>query len=218
MNNKKIEPSLLAFNFEKLDAELLWLKENGVSVIHYDVMDSYVGNTSFGNEFIEKIISYGFQINVHLMVHKPLDWIHDFCSLPINALTFQYEAIGLVESIYCINEIKKYNIKAGIAIKPYSTPNEYKKILHECDIVTIMTVEPGKGGQSLMPIAVENLKFVHAYKQLSKLNYLIEVDGGIKFDNFDTIFKWSDLIISGTGLMNLDFENRVKFIKAIQGE
>ncbi|MGL4951038.1 MAG: ribulose-phosphate 3-epimerase [Mycoplasma sp.] len=217
MHNKKIEPSLLAFDLKKIDQELTSLKSNGIDYIHYDVMDDYVNNKSFDTEWIDTIISHKLKINVHLMVFDPLSWIEKFSKFPIESLTFQYEAIGIIDSLMCINEIKKKNIKAGIAIKPFSLPGEYQKLLFDCDIVTIMTVEPGKGGQSLIESAIDNLKFVSSFRKLNKLNFIIEVDGGIKKDNFNLLIDYADYIIVGTGLMKLEEKERKEFIELIQG-
>ncbi|MGL4951685.1 MAG: ribulose-phosphate 3-epimerase [Mycoplasma sp.] len=216
MHSKKIEASLLAFNLDLIDDELSSLKELGLSIIHYDVMDGFVNNHSFGTEWVEKIISYGYQINVHLMVFEPMIWMEDFFKFPISSLTFQYEAIGVIDSLSCIEKIKANNIKAGIAIKPFSKPNEFEKLLDNCDIVTIMTVEPGKGGQSLIEEAIQNLKFVYSYRKLNKLNFIIEVDGGIKKDNFELVSNYADCIISGTGLIGLSKKERYEFINEIQ--
>lgn len=214
---KQLEPSLLAFDTDKIPQQLEQLKSySDIKTIHYDVMDGYVNNSSFDVEWLSTIIEHGFNVNVHLMVYNPIEWIDRFCKFNISTLTFQFEAIDANECINCLKEIKKYGVKCGIAIHPNSTPNMYEQLLSYVDIITIMTVEPGKGGQSFMPEALSNLKFVHKFRKDNKLSYLIEVDGGIKIDNVQEILKECDYIVSGTGFMKLDETNKINFLNKVK--
>lgn len=214
---KQLEPSLLAFNIKNIPAELKQLQTySDIKTIHYDVMDGYVNNYSFDVEWISTIIDHGFNVNVHLMVYNPLEWIDKFCKFKISTLTFQFEAIDINECINCLKEIKKYDVKCGIAIHPYSNPNMYEQLLTNVDIVTIMTVEPGKGGQSFMQDALINLHFVHKFRKENKLSFLIEVDGGIKIDNVENVINESDFIVCGTGFMSLDANGKKHFLDKLK--
>lgn len=214
---KQLEPSLLAFDIKNIPQELKHLQSySDIKTIHYDVMDGYVNNSSFDVEWLSTIIEHGFNVNVHLMVFNPIEWIDRFCKFNISTLTFQFEAIDVNECINCFKEIKKYGVKCGIAIHPYSTPDMYEQLLSYVDIITIMTVEPGKGGQSFMPEALTNLKFVNKFRKENKLSYLIEVDGGIKIDNVQQILNECDYIVSGTGFMRLDKTGRINFLNKVK--
>lgn len=215
---KQLEPSLLAMDINNLDSTLKDLKQLGIHFIHYDVMDDFVQNHSFGNEWMQKIKDYGFNITVHLMVLDPLAWAKQFIEFKPFAITFQFEAIDIPTAIIVLDYIRKHKIKAGIAIKPYSSFNDYKDLLNHVDIVTIMTVEPGKGGQSFLDIGLTNLNAVFDYREQHQLKYLIQTDGGIKIDNVQKILAKTDLIVSGTGFMQLDQSQKKQFIELIKGK
>lgn len=136
---------------------------------------------------------------------------------PLNTLTFQFEAIGEEQSLVCLNEIKKNHIKAGIAIKPFTPTAQFEQLLKAVEIVTVMTVEPGMGGQKMVDAALQNLRFIHEYRQAHNLHYIIEVDGGIKLENVHKVLKYADYIISGTGFMHLNQTDRKQFIAIVKG-
>lgn len=217
MLKKQIEPSLLAFQKELIPCQLKALKKIGIKTIHYDVMDGYVNNKAYDNEWIQPILDSGFNTNVHLMVFDPIKWVSRFCKFPIYTLTFQFEALtSQADVLACLKAIRDYKVKAGIAIKPGTSSTAYESLLKSVDIVTIMTVEPGKGGQSFMPSALKNLQYVFEYRAKHHLHYLIEVDGGIKLDNYLQVIDFADYIISGTGFMHLNEADQKKFIEAVE--
>lgn len=215
-NKKHLVPSLLAFDVNNIDKELNELIPIDISYIHYDVMDDYVKNKSFDNEWIDLISQKGFSIILHFMVWNPIKWIDRFINKNIYAITFQFEPLSFSETLSCIRKIKSLNIKAGIAIKPSSNFSEYSKYLKYVDFVTVMTVEPGKGGQEFNDAALENLQKIYGFKQVNLLNYEIEVDGGIKIHNVSKVLPYCNFVVSGTGFMKLNKLERLEFIKKVK--
>lgn len=217
-NNKVLEPSLLAFDVNQLEAQLEELKKEGIDTIHLDVMDGFVNNKAFDTEHMPLLRDLNFETTVHLMVYDPMSYIERFAQYKPQALTFQYEAISYVEAMKVLKKIKSYGIKAGIAIKPYSKYQSYCHLLDYVDFVTVMTVEPGKGGQSFIDDAMTNLLNVYNYREKKHLKYRIQVDGGIKLNNVDKILPYTDNIVSGSGYMGLSKQAKYEFIKKVMGE
>ncbi len=217
-SNKVLEPSLLAFDIDKLQEQLEELKQEGIDTIHYDVMDGYVNNKSFDIEHMQLIKDMGFEIVVHFMVYDPMQWIERFAQFKPEAITFQYEAVNYSEAMKVLKKIKSYGIKAGIAIKPYSKYTSYSHLLDYVDFLTMMTVEPGKGGQSFIDDALNNVKYVHKYRKENNLRYKIEVDGGIKLDNVYKVLPYVDYVVSGSGYMGSSKTARSEFVNKVMGE
>lgn len=217
MNKKYLEPSLLAFDINNLNDSLDELKKIGIEYIHYDVMDiDYIGHSSFDNSYIQIILDKGFKVNVHLMVKNPIKWIKQFESFDINAITFHTDGcINDNEAFEVINYIKNLNIKVGIAIKPEEKFSSYKKFLLNLDIVTIMSVVPGAGGQSFMEIALNNISDMYHYKISNKNKPLIQIDGGVNMNNIPLFIDAVDFVISGSGFMSLNTEMKQKMMEII---
>lgn len=195
---KIIEPSLLAYSKDEktLIKELKILKEQGITSIHYDVMDGiFVPNIAFEGEFIELIHSMGFEITVHLMVQDVKSYVERFLLFPIKALTFQCEPINIIESLEIIAQIKAQNILAGIAIKPNTEINIYKKLLMAVDLITFMSVFPGKGGQMFIPESIERLD---ALKKIIPTTTIIQIDGGINKITMLLVRKYVDWFVLGS--------------------
>ncbi len=214
-SGKTLEPSLLAFDKEHIEEQLEEVKQEGIDTIHYDVMDGYVNNKSFDTEYMQLIKDMGFETIVHFMVYDPATWIDRFAVFKPEAITFQYEAINYIETMKVLRKIKAHGIKAGIAIKPYSKFQSYSHLLDYVDFITIMTVEPGKGGQAFIDDALINLKQVHQYRKENNLKYRIEVDGGIKLDNVYKVLPYADYIVSGSGYMKSNKTSRNEFINKV---
>ncbi len=178
-------------------------------------MDGYVNNKSFDIEHMQLIKDMGFETIVHLMVYDPITWIDRFAAFKPEAITFQYEPVNYIEAMKVLRKIKSYGIKAGIAIKPYSKFQSYSHLLDYVDFITIMTVEPGKGGQAFIDDALINLKQVHQYRKENNLKYRIEVDGGIKLDNVYKVLPYADYIVSGSGYMKSNKTSRNEFINKV---
>ncbi len=218
MINKKLEPSLLAFDFPNINEQLLEYQKIGIDTIHYDIIDPNYAQTKqpYYLEHIFPILEKGFYVNVHVMAKDPSKFINDLLLInKISTLTFQYETINKEKTIQLLNLISNAGIKQGIAIKPFAKPDEYLDFLSKCKIITFMTVEPGKGGQAFLNEAVENLKFLFEYRQKHNLSYIIEVDGGINLNTIEKVIDYADYFISGTGFVKANINERELFLNII---
>ena len=213
--NKILEPSILGFYKENLMEEINKVKEIGINTIHFDIMDSYVNNIAFDIEHIQPILDIGLKINVHTMVWEPLKWLESLSKFNISSYTFQYEAIDEKSVFECLEFLKKQKFMGGIAIRPDSKFIDYSKFLDYCEIVTIMTVIPGKGGQKFMIEGVENLIDVFKYKQEKNKNLKIEIDGGINLDNIPLIIDKVDYVVSGSNFANSNQKDKQKMIHLV---
>ncbi|MGL4647602.1 MAG: ribulose-phosphate 3-epimerase [Mycoplasmoidaceae bacterium] len=202
MNQTKIlEASLLAFDKkpEVLLSQLKTLKKAGIDHIHYDVMDGiFVNNTSFEGEHLEVIKAMGFKISVHLMVEDVLSYVKKFLNYQIDYLTFHYEPISKLLAQELITLIKASEIQAGIAIKPKSKISDTIDLINMSDLITIMSVEPGMGGQAFIMDVIAKLKEV---RELNP-SVLIQIDGGINLATSALVRDETNLFVMGTYLLN----------------
>lgn len=183
---KRILPSILPlYKSNNLHSDLSEIS-SFIHHVHFDVMDSFVDNTAFDEKELETLSSLGIKSSVHLMVNKPDIYYLRFKKYQPQSFTFHCEANNNQYNVDLINTIKSDGFKAGIAIKPYTNILNYKKEITISDVITIMTVEPGKGGQAFIEEALSKII------QIKKINphVRIEVDGGI---NLKTITKAKEL-------------------------
>lgn len=180
-----ISPSILSADFANLEQEIKKVETNGADWIHIDVMDGhFVPNITIGIPVVKSIKNItDLPLDVHLMIDNPEKYIEEFSNAGANIITFHYEAIKnnypnnyKEKTIELINKIKEMNVKAGLSIKPKTSPNEILEFLHILDMVLIMTVEPGFGGQKFMEDCAEKIKTI---KESAPKNLIIQVDGGI---------------------------------------
>lgn len=176
MSNIIVAPSILSSDFANLENEIKRIEENGADWIHVDVMDGhFVPNLTIGAPVVKALKKVSsIPLDVHLMISNPEKYIKDFAYAGSDIITFHYEAANdKVEML--AEQIKSYGIKAGISIKPNTSVDEISKYIHLFDLVLIMTVEPGFGGQKFKPECADKIK---AVKEISP-NVIVEVDGGI---------------------------------------
>lgn len=177
MNNVIIAPSILSSDFANLESEIKRLEENGADWVHVDVMDGhFVPNLTIGAPVVKAIDKVTkCPLDVHLMIENPEKYIKDFALAGSDIITFHYEATK-EKTLEVINLIKSYeNIKVGLSIKPKTSVKEIEEFIPLVDLVLIMTVEPGFGGQKFMQDCADKIKEV---KAISK-DVIVEVDGGI---------------------------------------
>lgn len=178
-----ISPSILSADFANLERDIKSVEQNGADWIHVDVMDGhFVPNITIGAPVVKSIRkTTQLPLDVHLMIENPQKYIPDFAKAGADIITFHFEAVNDV--IETIRQIKSYGIKAGISIKPKTKPEEILEFLPELDLVLIMTVEPGFGGQSFMADCAEKIKLIKQYQkshpEIDSKQLIIQVDGGI---------------------------------------
>lgn len=173
-----VSPSILSADFANLERDIQLVENNGAEWVHVDVMDGhFVPNITIGIPVVKSIKKVTkLPLDVHLMIENPEKYIKDFANAGADILTFHYEAVKKENIKNLISEIKELGVKAGLSIKPKTKPEEILKFLQDLDLVLVMTVEPGFGGQKFMEDCAEKIKLI---KQHAPENLYIQVDGGI---------------------------------------
>jgi len=199
MSNVKVSPSILSADFSKLGDEIQNLEKSGADLIHIDVMDGhFVPNITIGPSVISKLRKYSsIPFDVHLMISPVNNFIKNFAEAGSDIITVHPEATNnLVETI---KKIKSFNKKAGVSLNPETHINKVMEVLSLIDIVLIMSVNPGFGGQKFIEKTLEKVEKIRKEIDEKKLKTQIEIDGGINFENAKKAKKAGvDILVSGT--------------------
>ena len=213
----KISPSILSADFSKLGEEILALEKAGADYIHIDVMDGhFVPNITIGPEVIKRLRPITkLPFDVHLMISPVNNFIKDFADAGADIITFHPEATENISET--INLIKKLGKKVGVSLKPKSQINLIESCLNEIDLILIMSVEPGFGGQKFMPEVLDKIKELKKIKDQKKIDFDIEIDGGINFDNNNlAIEAGANILVSGTTIFRNNNGNIKKNIDLLK--
>ena len=213
----KISPSLLSADFSKLGKEIQDLEKAEAEWIHIDVMDGhFVPNITIGPEVISKLRRYtSLPFDVHLMISPVDNFIKSFADAGADIITIHPEATN--DLIGTIKKIKSYKKKVGVSLNPETSIEKVIPVLNSIDLVLIMSVHPGFGGQKFLKENLEKVKILRKEINLKKSKTLIEIDGGINFENSKIAKKAGvDILVSGTTIFKENGGNLKKNIKLLR--
>ena len=217
MSNVKISPSILSADFSKLGNEIQDLEKAGADFIHIDVMDGhFVPNITIGPEVIDKLPKYtSLPFDVHLMISPVHDFIKNFADAGADIITIHPEATN--DLVSSIKKIKFYNKKAGVSLNPKTSIDKVLPVLNLIDLVLVMSVNPGFGGQKFMSETLEKVKILRKEIDTKKFKTQIEIDGGINIENSKIAIKAGvDIIVSGTTIFKEnggDLKKNIQLLK-----
>ena len=201
-----IAPSILSASFANLEKELDEVYSLGCKVLHFDVMDGhFVKNISFGSHVLSTINQEHKLFNdVHLMVSDPKFWINDFVKAKADNITFHYEALkdnNLINEL--ITYIHSFNIKCGISINPKTDVKVLLPFLDKIDLILLMSVEPGFGGQAFNEEIYKKIEVLQGFKNKNNYKFAIEVDGGVNLTNTKNLVKLgANILVYGSYIFN----------------
>ena len=217
MKKIQISPSILSADFSQLGNEIQKLTEAGADMVHVDVMDGhFVPNLTIGPPVIKALKKNSLiPFDVHLMISPVHKYIEAYADAGADIITIHPEATeNLQESI---NKIKKLNKKVGISLNPETKVDIIKKFLEQIDLILIMSVNPGFGGQKFMPEVLDKIKNLVSIRESEKINFDIEIDGGINFDNSKLAIKaGANILVSGTTIFKSNDGNIKKNIDLLR--
>ena len=218
MKSVFIAPSILSADFKKLGEEISLVESLGAEYLHFDVMDGhFVPNISFGVPVLESISKCHQMINdVHIMISEPKKYIEKFANAGADIITFHYEACEDNDEVQdVIDIIHSYGIKAGMSIKPATPVEVVQPFLEDLELVLVMSVEPGFGGQSFIPEALDKISYLRKMIDLNGYLCLVEVDGGINEKTAKLCRDAGvDILVAGSYLFgNPDIEERMESLR-----
>ena len=219
MKKIKISPSILSADFSQLGQEIKNLENSGADMIHVDVMDGhFVPNLTIGPPVIKALRKYTkIPFDVHLMIDPVHKYIKDYAESGADIITIHPEATSSLQK--SIDEIKKFKKKVGLSLNPDTKIEVIEKYLDQIDLVLIMSVFPGFGGQKFIKDSLKKIKKISEIRNKKNFKFDIEVDGGINFSNFKEVLEaGANVLVSGTTIFkenNGDIKKNIYFLKSI---
>ena len=206
-----LAPSILAADFKELGQAIKTIEENGAEYLHYDVMDGmFVPSISFGMPVLASIRSCTKQVmDVHLMITEPIRYIKEFKEAGADLITIHLEACEDVAAT--IKAIREAGLKVGLSIKPATEAEAIRPYLDQIDMILVMSVEPGFGGQKFIPESLDKIRTLRAMVEEAGVNVDIEVDGGIYQANVKEVLDaGANIIVSGSGVFKGDIAKNTR--------
>lgn len=215
MSNRIIAPSILSADFSNLESEINAITVAGAGFVHVDVMDGhFVPNLTIGMPVVKAIKPKSkIPLDVHLMIDNPEIYVEQFVKAGSDYLTIHVEATKHVETT--LKMIRDLGAKPGITARPGTSLDQMRPFLHLVDLVLVMTVEPGFGGQKFMESQLEKVRELKSIRENQKLNYLIEVDGGVNAETSKLCWAaGADVLVAGSAVFNTqDYKTNIAALK-----
>ena len=211
-----ISPSILAADFAKLGEDVSDVCRCGIYYLHIDVMDGmFVPNISFGADVMKSLKDHTtVPYDVHLMILDPDRYIEKFVTDNTEFITVHFEACDDLK--HTLDHIHSLGVKAGVSVKPKTAPEVLDEYLDDIDLILVMSVEPGFGGQKFMPDSLEKIRYYSTLKEEKGYSYVIEIDGGVGAGNADIVREaGTELIVAGSAVFGA--KDRAEAVSAIKG-
>lgn len=211
----KVAPSLLAADYLRIGEDIRRMAEAGADWLHFDVMDgSFVPNISFGQEMARRAASCGLPVDAHLMIVNPEKYIDAFAAAGAKLITVHAEAT--VHLHRALQQIRAAGCMAGVALNPATSPECLRYVLGDFDLALVMTVNPGYGGQKLIPACIDKVAEVRRMLNGAGVDAIVEVDGGVNLETAPKLVAaGADMLVAGSALYGAT--DARAFIRAVKG-
>ena len=210
----KLAPSILSADFSRLAEQVNEIEKAGAHLIHVDVMDGhFVPNITFGAPVMKSLLGKtGIPFDVHLMIENPDMYIADFVTENTEYITVHQEACTHLHRT--IQNIRSHGVRAGVSINPATPVCMIEEVLSDVDMVLVMSVNPGFGGQKFIPSALDKIRALDNIRKERNLDFVIEIDGGARADNIDEILAaGTDIVVAGSSVFKKgDIDKQVKLL------
>ena len=210
----KLAPSILSADFSRLAEQVNEIEKAGAHLIHFDVMDGhFVPNITFGAPVMKSLLGKtGIPFDVHLMIENPDMYIADFVTENTEYITVHQEAC--IHLHRTIQNIRSHGVRAGVSINPATPVCMIEEVLSDVDMVLVMSVNPGFGGQKFIPSALDKIRALDNIRKERNLDFVIEIDGGAGADNIDEILAaGTDIVVAGSSVFKKgDIDKQVKLL------